>query len=202
MSEEQVEVRPHERAVDAFLAVQTDLKAELEKFENGDFVEELFDSKDVEEAKTRFLSFKQHLRDLVERHNVALNEAKSAMRALVQIGPSQWRGPDGKPDVITHKGFQVSSVTKRSWDPEALFNHLTRVGAVDRYMALTQADKTGTQVPIIKQTWDIDYDAVKKQLQADGLQEIINGAYDEKESTPQAKGPKPLTYLGEAKESK
>lgn len=192
--------RIHELKVEAYLALEKELKEALERFESGDIVVDFLTAANAEEAKTRFLSYKEYLRSLIERHNVALNEAKNAMRALVQLGPTQWRGPEGKADTARYKSFMVSSVTKRSFDAQQLFNLLTRHGALERYMGLTKTDKDGNVVPLIKQDWDIDYEGVLGQLRADGLDDVIQGAYDEKESTPQAKGPKMLTYLGEPKE--
>lgn len=204
MSENKTEQRMHERLVNAFLEVEKEVKDELERFESGEFITDIVTSfasdKSVDNAKARYLSYKQYVRDLIEKHNVALTDAKNAMRAIVQLGPTQWRGPEAKADIVAYKGFSVSSVTKRSFDPPTLANHLERVGALARYMALTKVNKDGINEPIIQQVLEVNYDAVKKQLVADGLQAVITAAYEEKESTPQAKGPKPLTYMGELKE--
>jgi len=205
MSEnQQAEQRVHERLVDAFLLVEKEVKYELERFENGEFITDIISNfikdRNADNAKARYLSYKQYVRDLIEKHNVALTDAKNSMRSVVQLGPTQWRGAEVKADIVSYKGFTVSSVTKRSFDTTSLVNHLERVGALARYMTITTTNKDGQPVPIIQQVLEVNYDAVKKQLVADGLQAVITAAYDEKEGTPQAKGPKPITYMGELKE--
>lgn len=194
------EMREHEKAVEEYLKVEQQVKEELERFENGEFVADLLAAGNLETAKARFLSFKEYLKNLIEDHNTKLVTAKNAMRQLVQIGPTQWRGPEGKPDVVKYKSFTVSSVTKRSFDAQTLLSNLQRHGALERYLTLTKTDKSGQPVHLIEQVWEVDYEGVLKTLQADGLQDVITGSYDEKESTPQAKGPKAITYLGEKKE--
>jgi hypothetical protein len=48
--------------------------------------------------------------------------------------------------------------------------------------------------------YDIDYMGVLAWLRANELNDVVEGAYDEKESTPQVKGPKVLAFLGESKD--
>ena len=60
-------------------------------------------------------------------------------------------------------------------------------------------NKEGKEVPLVKQEWDIDYDGVMNWLRASKLDDVITGAYDEKESTPQVKGPKEVAFLGDKK---
>jgi hypothetical protein len=76
-----------------------------------------------------------------------------------------------------------------------VFRSLKHPGA----MAVTTTDKDGQEKPILKQEWNIDYEATLQWLKGNKLDKVIESAYDEKEKTPQVKGPKAIVFLGEGK---
>ena len=136
----------------------------------------------------------------LEVRNDRLKNAADALRQSVVLTTTQWRGPDGKATMSEAGPFKVSSVTHRSFDPPSLFNLVDKHGLRERLMELTSINKDGKTYHLVEQKWDIDYPSVLQWLRANQLTDIIDGAYDEKEKTPQVKGPKPLAFLGEKKD--
>jgi hypothetical protein len=142
----------------------------------------------------------EELKRALEERNVKLKNAQDALRQKVALAPSRWRGPEGKPDVLTTGSFIVSSVTYRGFDPKSLFDLCQKHGVYERLMELKTLDKDGKEKNLVEQQWDIDYAGILRWLKANQMQDVIDGAYDEKEGTPQVKGPKPLAFLGDKKE--
>lgn len=141
----------------------------------------------------------EEMKKLLEDRNSKLLAAKNAFRATVQLGPSQWRGPDGKPTTASYGPFLVSSVTKRSLDAQTLLELAKTKGFTPELLALKTINKDGLEVPLVKTKVEVDYEGVISWLKQRGLSDVIEGAYDEREGTPMVKGPKPLAFLGEKK---
>lgn len=136
----------------------------------------------------------------LEDRNVKLKAAKDALRAAVQLTQTQWRGPDGSATTKVAGEFRASSVTSRNFDAAALFNLTNQKGKLQELLALTKIDKDGQVVPACRQEWKFEFKTVLNWLKAQGLQDVVDGSYNEVERTPTVKGPKSLGFLGEKKD--
>lgn len=197
------EQKDHEKVVQAFLEADVEYCDFEEFISSGQFLKDMFAScrGDVTVAQEEWSAMWDRLRTLLEDRNAKRKSAADALRQAVQLAPTQWRGPDGSPSV-THCGpFQVSSVTSRRFDAQTLFALTSNHGVFERMMQLKTVDKNGKEVPLVQQSWDIDYDGISAWLRANKLLDVLTGAYDETEKTPQVKGPKDLAFLGEKKAS-
>jgi hypothetical protein len=206
--------KDYEVAVENFEKADKEYKTLEERFSSGRIVEDLGipvaaprddEARGImEQAVEGFKGFWNRLKELMEERNVRVKNAQDALRQAVILAPTQWRGVDGKPTkVIAGAGFDASSVTYRSFDPQSLFLLLSKKEGgeelIKRLLSETRVTKDGKVVPIIEQTWEMDYPSVLSWLQRQGLSDVVNGAYDEKEGTPQVHGPKPVYFLGEEK---
>lgn len=190
----------YETAIDEFM--EADQKySDLEKhFMSGLVLRQLYvPGGDVEELIVNFQAVLAELKSLLEDRNAKLQNAKNAIRSVVQLGPSQWRGPDGSPTTLTYGPFSVSSFTMRSLDSETLLALAKSKGFEPQLMALKGISKTGESVPLVQTKVDVDYQGVYQWLKTHGHEDVIEGAYDEKERTPMVKGPKPVAFFGEKK---
>lgn len=193
--------KDYETAVDAFVVAEQVWKAAEEYVSSGRFISDVLvnsqgnPSKAVDEWRRIW----DDLRLKQEDYNAKRKSAADALRQAVVLTPNQWRGPEGDPTMITYGGFKVSSVTKRGFNAESLFELSRKHGLLDRLLALKTVNKDGKEVPLVRQEWDIDYDGVLNWLRANKLDDVVTGAYDEKESTPQVKGPKEVYFLGDKK---
>lgn len=193
--------KDYETAVDAFLAAEKVWKEAEEYVSSGKFMADVLVNANgsTPKAMAEWTSIWNDLRLKQEDHNAKRKAAADALRQAVVLTPNQWRGPDGDPTMFSYGSFKVSSVTKRGFDSEALFTLIRKHSLLDRLLALKTINKEGKEVPLVKQEWDIDYDGVMNWLRANKLDDVVTGAYDEKESTPQVKGPKEVYFLGEKK---
>lgn len=189
--------KDHENAVDEFLQADADYKALQENMLSGDFIIEYGSQGTKDYLVQQWKQLVVRLKVLQEDRNSKLKTAQHAMRAVVQLTETQWRGRDGKSTEMTYGPFKVTSVTHRGFDPESLFNLARNRGLLERMLELTAVDDTGKVVPLIKQEWDINYEKLMGWLKVNGMSDVIEGAYDEKEKTPQVKGPKPIAFLGD-----
>jgi hypothetical protein len=190
----------YEKAVDDF--VEADRKyAELEeRFMSGLILKELIvPDVPVERIIEEFKLVLEELKRLLEDRNSKLLTAKNAMRSAVQLGSSQWRGPDGKPTTLTYGPFTVSSFTRRSIDASTLIELAKRKGFFDEMMALKGVSKDGREYHLVRNEFVVDYDGIMQWLKLHGHTDVIEGVYDEKEGTPTVKGPKPIAFFGEKK---
>lgn len=190
--------REYEEAVTAFQAADKAYLAAQEDLLSGQVVAELAVSyhQDIPFLLKQWALNIQQLQTLLEDRNAKLQSAKLALRGAVQLGPNQWRGIDAKPTSFQLGPFTTTSVTSRGVNVEALFDLAKTYGLLDRLMELTTTNKDGTPCPVVRQEWDIDYAYLMTWLKANKLTKIMDGIYDEKEGTPQVKGPKPLAFLG------
>lgn len=196
--------KDYENAIGAFVAAETDYKAYEEAFLNGEIAAEICgkaQASDPEWVKREFVSYVDLLKSKLEDMNIKLNEAKNAFRQAVVLGPTQQRGPDAKASTNSYGPLNASSVTHRFFNPDSLLRLASKYGVLERLMSLTSFDKNGQEYPLVKQTWEIDYDNVYKWLKEQKFTAIIDGAYDEKEGTPRVGGAKPLAFLGQKIES-
>jgi hypothetical protein len=186
----------YEEAIEAFNDADTEYKMREAYLLGGEFLNDILKQPNPKET---YLGMVEDLKASLENRNVALKTAQDQLRQKVVLETTKWRGPEGKPTILTSGRFKVSSVTRRSFDPQSLFKLATEQGLLERLMDLKTLDKDGKEKMLVKEGWDIDFEGVHTWLKANKLTTIIDGAYDEEESTPQVKGPKPLTFLGEAK---
>lgn len=193
--------KDYENAVDAFLFAEKVWKDAEEYVSSGKFIYDLMvdSGGDTLKASNGWVRIWNDLRLKQEDYNAKRKSAADALRQAVVLTPNQWRGPEGDATMITYGGFKVSSVTKRSFDSETLFAAMRNHGLLDRLLSLKMVNKEGKEVPMVKQEWDIQYDGVLNWLRANKLDDVVTGAYDEKESTPQVKGPKEVYFLGDRK---
>lgn len=193
------EKRDYEVAIDEYEAAAKEYKALEERFISGDVAAEISErhAPNGELIKREFQSYVELLKTRLEDLNSKLAMAKNAFRHVAQLGPNQERGPEGEATTFSYGSFSVQSATRRSLNAEALFKLSDRYGITQQLLALTTFDKDGKQVNLIKPAFDINYPGVVKWLQANGFNNIINGAYEEKEETPRVTGAKPLAFLGE-----
>ena len=190
----------YEKAVDEF--VEADKKyTELEEhFMSGLILRELVvPGVPVERLIEEFKLVLEELKKLLEDRNSKLLSAKNAMRSVVQLGTSQWRGPDGKPTTVTYGPFTVSSFTRRSIDASTLVELARNKGFLGDIMALKGVTKEGREYHLVRSEPVVDYEGIMQWLKLHGHADVIEGAYDEKEGTPTVKGPKPLAFFGEKK---
>lgn len=190
----------YEKAIDEF--VEADKKySELEElFMSGLILRQLVvPGKPIERLVEEFKLVVEEMKKVLEDRNSKLMTAKNALRSVVQLGTSQWRGPDGKPTTVTYGPFTVSSFTKRSIDATTLLELAKSRGFVDDLMALKGVDKDGREYKLVESRPVVDYEGVMQWLKLHGHTDVIEGAYDEREGTPTVKGPKPLAFIGEKK---
>lgn len=188
----------YDQALKDFEAAEKHYREMERRVVDGEFIQELLMA--PAHAHEAWQATMQNLRDALEERNVKLKNVQDALRQKVALAPTKWRGPDGKPTLLSAGPFRVSSVTKRTFDANSLFRLCQTHGLYERLMELKTHDKDGKERPLVKQEWDIDYENVLAWLKANNLNDVIDGAYDEKESTPQVKGPKRLAFLGDTVE--
>lgn len=191
--------KDYEVAIDEYMEAEKNYRLLEERFLSGDAVIELLQqtSGNEEKFKEGYQALVERLQTTIEDVNVKAVNAKNAFRAAVQLSPTNQRGPDGKPTTMTYGPLHVSSATKRWLDAESLLKNAAKHGVLDRLLALTSMDKNGKQVRLVEQIWKIDYENVYKWLVEQGLQTLINSAYDEKEETPRVTGVKMVAFLGD-----
>lgn len=200
-------VEPVDPKADHAVAVATFDQADadfhqLEEFvASGQFLNDIIAScgNDVVKAQREWATVWDRLRTLLEDRNAKRKSAADAMRQVVQLTHTQWRGPEGAPTTAVCGPFSVTSVTGRGFDAETLLTLARNHGVLERMMELKTVNKDGKEVPLVRQSWSVDYDGISAWLRANQLTNILDGAYDEKEKTPQVKGPKELAFLGDKK---
>lgn len=196
------EKKDFDKAVDEFQAADTQLRWHIDRFLTGDYILDLAQNLVDKPAFVGLLQeehkkYVEHIEKLTEDRNAKLKTAQNALRQSVVLGPTQWRGPDGKTDSMSVGPFVCTSVTKRTFDSKSLLDGVQKHGLLERLLSLTNRDKEGNEYNIVEQVWAIDYEPVKNWLAANKLDDVLKGAYDEQESTPQVKGPKPVALLGQ-----
>lgn len=191
--------KDYELAIDAYEEAEAEYKKLEQSFLEGDEVEHItkLAGGDPAKVKEHFLNLIQLLRAKQEELNIKLAAAKTAMRNAVVLSPLQWRGPEGSASTLTYKSFSVQSGTIRRFDPKSLLRGAARYGVLDRLLSLTSINKDGKEYRLVEQTWHVDYQNVLKWLKEQGLQAVIDGAYDEVEQTPRVSGAKPLAFFGD-----
>ncbi len=203
-----MERKDYEIAADIYREAEKKYREMEQKFMDGSIIEsilpndyfmlgiEIFIAHLIENYKSAI----EYLKYLRDERNTKLTDAKNALRSAVQLNETQWRGIDGKPTILKYGDFQVASVTRRKLDPDSLLGLAKDKGILDKLLSLKGINKEGREYNLVKQEWDIDYEAVKTWLEQNNLTDILNAAYDESETTPQVKGPKLVAFLGENKE--
>ena len=196
------EKKEYEKAVEEYDKAHAAYVERQEYIESGRCLADIFamGGGDIEKMQAQWKILWDQLRTLLENRNTALKAAQNALRQVVQLAPFQWRGATGKPSVVTAGGFTATSVTSRWFDGEDLMRRAGEHGLAERLLEVESVNKDGQRYKIVKPVFEIDYDEVAKWIKNNQLDDLMN-AYDEKEKTPQVKGPKALAFLGEKKES-
>jgi hypothetical protein len=196
------ELTDYELAVEQFKVADRAYKEAEEEITSGDFLRELFANAqgDVDRAQRDWHSRWEGLQSLLSDRNTKLKSAQNAFRQAVQLAPTQWRDWNGQSTKVNYEGFEASSVTSRRFEPASLFRLLREKGKLEEALALSKINSEGKEERLIQEAWKIDYEGMLNWLQANNLLDVLAGSYDETEKTPQVRGPKPLTFLGEKKE--
>jgi hypothetical protein len=191
--------KDYEIAVDAYVEAERAYRQLEESLLSGEVIATIvkLSGGDTERAKAEFTSFIDVLKTRLEDMNAKFVEAKNMMRQAVQISFLNQRGPSGDASTLRYGPFYVSSTTTRWLDPKTLLRGAARHGVLDRLLTLTSFDKDGKEYKLVEQSWKIDYENVSKWLREQGLQAVLDGAYDEMEQTPRVTGPKALAFLGD-----
>lgn len=190
------EKKDYEKAVDAFNDADTSYRELEEEFWAGEWIND-------PAVRLEFHNMKQALQDSLEDRNRKLQDAQHRLRQAVVLTETQQRGPEGKSSVLSYGGLMATSVTKRWLHSGDLMQGLKRhdeqhgTNFYTELLNRTATDKDGKAYRLIEVKTEVDYGEVKAFLIDNNLQEILETAYDEKESTPQVKGPKPLAFLGQ-----
>jgi hypothetical protein len=189
--------KDYEIAIDDFETADKAYREFAEKMRDGTLVAEIATTKTHDQIKQAWQERMEHMSNLIEERNAKLEVVKLALRPAVVFNETQWRGVDGRPSVLTCGRFTATSVTHRGFDADNLFHLAEKKGLLDRVLSLQTTQADGTVRPVVMKTWDIDYASLLTWLKSNDLKDILEGAYDEKESTPQVKGPKPVAMLGD-----
>lgn len=190
----------YEKAIDEFMEADKKYTELEEHFMSGNILRELIaPGKTVERTIEEFKLVLEEMKKMLEDRNTKLLNAKNTLRAVVQLGTSQWRGPEGKPTTVVYGPFTVSSVTRRRLEPSTLLELAKQRGFDVELDALKGIDKNGAEYPLVKRKVEVDYENVLAWLKLHGHLDVIEGAYDEQEGTPMVKGPKSVSFFGEKK---
>lgn len=192
----------YQAAVEEFEEADREYRELEKKLNDGDIIDELLVHQNPAIVKREFRAFLNILKTALEDRNAKLKNAADLLRQAVMLGETQWRGPEGKTTRLTTGPFEVSSVTHRGFDAQSLIDGCRRHGILERLLELTTVDKDGRTIHLVEQEWNVDYPGVYEWLKSHNMNDIIDGAYDEKEKSPMVKGPKPLAYLGDKKADK
>jgi hypothetical protein len=152
------------------------------------------------QVQQEFAAHVEGLKLALENRNRALREAQDLLRQKVVLEPTKQRGEDGKATILDVGKFKVSSVTSRWFDAGSLIEGCRRHGLQERLFEVKMMNKDGVEEPIVKRTFDVNYEGVMLWLKANKLDDVIKSSYDEMEKTPMVKGPKPLAFIGEKKD--
>lgn len=191
--------KPYEAAVKAFEEADGRYRVLEEAFLSGDFLEGMSagERRTLVATKEFFRAKLKELQDAMEERNVKRREAADLLRQAVTLSVTKWRGPEGTPTLLNAGPFKVSSVTYRGFDQKSLFDMCQKHGVLERLMELKGTDKDGKEKKLVQLSYDIDFQGVLSWLKANELNDVLDGAYDEKEGTPQVKGPKEIAFLVE-----
>jgi hypothetical protein len=195
MSEQTHQIKTYEAAIDAFEEADGNYKMLEKALLEGAFIPNML--VDGVALKQQYLGLVQDLRDALEERNALLKNVKDELRKQLALPPGTERGPDAKPAKLEVKGFKAISVTARTFDPNSLLALSSKHGLSERILELKSTDKDGKEYKLVDRKWVIDFENLHTWLKANKLDDIINGSYDEKEGTPQVRGPKPLAFLGD-----
>jgi hypothetical protein len=193
----------YEIAVDEFKEADKVYKEMEDKIISGEILHQVIPldgSATMNDVIENYRMAMSQLKELRDNRNTKLISAKAALRQAVQLGESQWRGPEAKATIIDYSGFSVSSVTRRKFDSQSLISLANEKGVLEELLKLRGIDKEGKEIQLVEQSWKVDYEGIKQWLLEHGLENILMASYDEVESTPMVKGPKPVSFLGEPKD--
>jgi hypothetical protein len=195
---EQAAKQVYESALDDFIDADTEYRMLEKCILEGEFIPNM--AIDGALLRQQYGQLMKDLRDALEERNARLKNLQDALRQKVTLTDlSKQRGPEGKPTVLNAGPFKATSVTGRWLDPKSLFDGVAKHGLLERLHDLKTLNKEGKEEKLVQQVWDIDYDGVMTWLKANGMIDVIDQAYDEKEKTPQVTGPKALSFLGDEK---
>jgi len=190
---------PYQLAVEAFNEADKRYTELEETWLEGAFFQE---GLSAAEQRQEYLALVGLVKQRLEERNVALKTAQDELRQQVTLNITKQRGPEGVGTVLTEGPFKTTSVTFRSFNTQDLERLCKENGIYERLLDLKQLGKDGKEKKLVQQVTEIDFPGVYAWLRGNGFQRIIDVAYDEKEGTPQVKGPKVLAFLGDKKAEK
>src|SRR4051812_44477490 len=135
-----------DKAVEAFQAADATLRWHIDRFLTGDYILDLVPNPAEKPAwflREEHQKYVAHIEKLTEDRNVKLKTAQNAMRQSVVLGPTQWRGWEGKADSVSSGPFICTSVTKRTFDGKSLVDGVQKHGLLESLLSLTNIDKEG-----------------------------------------------------------
>ena len=192
---------PYELAVEAFNEADKKYTELEETWLEGTFFQHLADLT-LEEQRGEYLILVGQVKEALEARNVALKTAQDELRQQVTLSITKQRGAEGAGTTLTAGPFKTTSVTFRSFNAQDLERLCKENGIYERLLDLKQLGKDGKEQKLVQLVMEIDFPGVYAWLKGNGFQKIIDVAYDEKEGTPQVKGPKVLAFLGDKKAEK
>lgn len=194
-------MKDYEKAVEEFEAADKKYREMQEYVMGGEALVSIAShSLNPDVIKREWTGLMAELQRVLEDRNIKLKNAADLLRQAVVLTTTQWRGPDGKATTLKAGPFSVSSTTGRGFDAKSLLDLAAKHGLQERLLELTSLDKDGKPYHLVEMKYEIDYQGVLAWLRANELNDIVDGAYDEKEKTPSVKGPKVLAFLGEPKD--
>lgn len=203
----QYEKPEFERLVDEFLEADKRYTIVEEQFLDGRLLREILGPPAsnavvglADQIVDEFRSVVDEMKKLLEDRNAKLALAKNALRAAVQAGENQFRGPGGKSSVVSYGGFTASSVTRRSLNAEKLMKVAEERGFLSELKNLQAVDKSGVSYQLVETKLTAEYEGISTWLKQRGLDEVVSEVYEERDVTPAVKGPKKLAFLGEKKD--
>jgi len=192
---------PVELAVEAFNTADHKYTELEEAWLEGRFFDD-FSDYTVEEQRREYLALVSQVKKALEERNVALRTTQDALRQQVTLNITKQRGPEGAATLLNVGPFKTSSVTFRSFNEQDLERMCRENGIYERLLDLEMMNKDGKSEKLVKQVMEINFPGVYAWLKGNGFQKVIDVAYDEKEGTPQVKGPKVLAFIGDKKAEK
>lgn len=204
------ERKEYQILIDKFMELDQECEQLIDKLKTGKILIECLPPEGapslgvlMDKLTLNFRNFQEYLKNKIEERNAILQQAASAMRGEVMAGENIVRGPDGKATTLEYGPFEVSSKTSRSFNYDRLREVLEQRGLLQRFHDLQTTDKkTGEPLQVVRTETTVMYEPAKNFLRELNMEDVINYAYEEEESTPAVTGPKPIAFVGDTEKKK
>jgi hypothetical protein len=195
--------KPYETAVDEFEDADKAYR-ELEAYvTSGDAIVDIATEHGTnsEAARAEWVEIWTQLREKLDDRNAKYTNAANEMRKVLAKDVSQgdnWRGPEGKADRVKYGPLECNTRTKRFFVGEELIKLAERKGIFKQVEDLTYLDETtNRKEPVVSSVILVAFKPMLQWLRDNNHEDIINGAYEEKEETPMVQGDKKIAFLGQ-----